>query len=222
MFIQFSKKCKDYSADIHFVIDSEDYEKHFKGKTFYKSMGYVMCQNKGIHRTIMETTDSKIHIDHINGDPLDNRRENLREATPQQNSYNKNIYKNNKTGFTGVHFYKPLQKYMAYIKSDNKRKHLGYYKTVEEAYTAYVHASQSLHGDFAPQRVKDKDVSLYTPVPKVYKSPQHSINNYYKNRDVKLRNQIIRNVKKTGSKPKDTTLQKHNIQISDIQEYIKV
>ncbi len=172
----------------------------------------------------MGITDNKdVCVDHINHDPLDNRKCNLRIATPQQNMYNKNVYKNNESGYTGVHFYKPSKKWVSYIKAENKRKHLGYFKTVEEAYTAYVRASQALHGEFAPERIKEiKLEEPYVPQPKVYKSPKWAIENYKKNRDVKLKKQILRNIKKFGKTPKESTIEKHKITQDEIDENLKL
>lgn len=220
MFCNFGKKSQSFKDGTQFKVDQEDYEKHFKDKGCHIANGYVMRGNKGISRIIMNVEDSKVQVDHINHDKLDNRKENLRVVTPQQNAYNKNVYKNNESGYTGVHLYKPTGKYMAYIKADGKRKHLGYYKTIAEAYTAYVRASKELHGEYAPERIQEMDQPL-EPVPKVYKSSKWAIENYRKNRPIKLRNQILRNIKKTGKTPKDSTIEKHNLTSDEIEDRIK-
>lgn len=60
-------------------------------------------------------------IDHLNENSLDNRRENLKIATYEENASHKKIYKNNKTGRTGVR--KGRQgKYRAFIKINGKEK----------------------------------------------------------------------------------------------------
>ena len=219
MFCDFGKRSIAFKNDLKFKIDEEDYDKYVKDKSHYSSRGYVMQNNVGLHRIIMGLKDQKeLHIDHINHDTLDNRKDNLRIVTPQQNAYNKNVYKNNESGYTGVHLYKPSGKYMAYIKADGKRKHLGYYKTIEEAYKAYVRASHELHGEYAADRIKDIEVEPLEPVPKVYKSPKWSIENYHKNKPMKLRNQILRNIKKFGKTPKDSTIEKHSITDEEIKE----
>jgi len=84
-------------------------------------------------------------IDHINGDKSDNRIANLREATDSQNSQNRGIHKNNKTGFMGVTFHKPSGKWAAGIMKNGKKYHLGYYDTPEEARDAYLKAKSELH-----------------------------------------------------------------------------
>ncbi len=224
MYCNFGKNTQAFKDGIQFIVDEEDFEKYVKNKSFQTNIkGYVNTNNKGLHRLIMQMEDSSKHIDHIDGNPLNNQKSNLRVCTPQENAYNKNVYKNNKSGYTGVHFYKPLKKYMAYIKSDNKRKHLGYYETLEEAYTMYVRASQELHGDFCPDRIKAiKLEPLLEPKQKEYKSNKWSIENYHNNRDSKLRKQILRNIKKTGSKPKDSTIEKHNLTNEEIEEMLEL
>ena len=223
MFVECGKNTKAFKENVKLQIDEEDYEKHFKEKSIYlNGNGYALSNNIGIHRIIMDITDSKLQIDHINHDKLDNRKENLRVVTHQQNSYNKTVYKNNESGYTGVHLYKPTGKYMAYIKANNKRKHLGYYKTIEEAYTAYVRASKALHGEYAPNRIKDIELPLEEPQPKVYKSPVWSRENYKKYRSEKLKKQTLRNIKKTGKIPKPSTIENNNITNEEINEMIAI
>lgn len=72
-------------------------------------------------------------IDHINGVRDDNRILNLRQASQKQNSENIKIYSNNKSGYRGVHFNKPTKSWKAYIRHNKKLKHLGLFKTAEEA-----------------------------------------------------------------------------------------
>ena len=219
---QFSEKCKAFKEYPEgFQMDETDYETHFKNKTFYTCNGYVMSKNQLVSRVIMECIDPGLQVDHVDHDKFDNRKSNLRIATPSQNAYNKTVYKNNESGYTGCHFYKPSGKWMAYLSVSGKRKHLGYFEKLEDAYTAYVGASKALHGEFAPQRVKDMDVEPLVPQPKVYKSPPWSRENYRKNRDQKLKNQTIRNIKKYGKTPKDSTLQNNKITIQELQDAIK-
>ena len=75
-------------------------------------------------------------IDHINGNKLDNRIDNLRAATRQKNAKNQKLRSDNKSGVPGVFFNKQRQKWHAYIKADGKRKHLGYFDKFEDAVAA--------------------------------------------------------------------------------------
>lgn len=71
--------------------------------------------------------------------------DHLRLATPQQNSQNNPVPQSNSTtGFTGVHYYKSRDKYTSYIEVGGKRKNLGYFKTIEEAWEARKSAELEL------------------------------------------------------------------------------
>lgn len=72
-------------------------------------------------------------VDHINGDPGDNRICNLREATRKQNMENVKLSSSNSTGFRGVTFNKRLQKYKATMRHHTQTLNLGHFETVEEA-----------------------------------------------------------------------------------------
>ena len=76
-------------------------------------------------------------VDHINGIKTDNRIENLRWVTKQQNGFNRNCkgYTINKYG-----------KYCARIYLNAKRTHLGTFETEEEAHQAYLTKKEELHG----------------------------------------------------------------------------
>jgi len=87
-------------------------------------------------------------IDHINNIKSDNRLDNLREATAQENCRNKVRQSNNTTGYIGVSYYAVNNKYRATIQVDNKTKHIGYYNTAEEASTAYKSKALELFGEF--------------------------------------------------------------------------
>lgn len=88
-------------------------------------------------------------IDHINGDTLDNRRENLRVATHSQNLANSKRYAHNTTGFKGVQRSSVRKPYVAVIIKDGKTHRLGYFNDPEEAHKAYVRAANLLFGEFA-------------------------------------------------------------------------
>jgi hypothetical protein len=87
-------------------------------------------------------------IDHIDGDPNNNRIANLRLATRQENNRNVGLRKDNSTGIKGVYWYKPYEKFHARIQIDGKGIHLGYFETLEEA-TAARHAAEiKYYGNF--------------------------------------------------------------------------
>lgn len=89
------------------------------------------------------------HIDHIDGDGLNNRIDNLREATHSENLRNRGATTKNTSGFKGVSWHKARRKWQAQIKTNGRKKHLGSFDTPEAAYAAYCAAAEDLHGDFA-------------------------------------------------------------------------
>jgi hypothetical protein len=76
-------------------------------------------------------------IDHINGNPADNRIANLRVVTNGTNARNRSLSSNNVSGFHGVHWREDLGRWSASIGvGDEKKKSLGFYDTKEEAVAA--------------------------------------------------------------------------------------
>lgn len=86
-------------------------------------------------------------IDHINNDGFDNRLVNLREANQSENPRNCKIRRSNTVGFKGVSFH--TGKWVAGIRIDGRRRHLGRFSTPEDAHAAYCKAATELHGEFA-------------------------------------------------------------------------
>lgn len=88
-------------------------------------------------------------IDHINGNKSDNRIGNLRLATFSENSWNAGKRSDNTSGYKGVSFDKSRGLWAAYINAYGKRKYLGRFRLIEDAYMAYEKASIDIHGDFS-------------------------------------------------------------------------
>ncbi len=89
-----------------------------------------------MHRQILDP-DKTEQIDHINRNGLDNRRGNLRIATPAQNVYNRGLQDNNTSGFMGVVWNQSCKKWQAQIKVANRLKYLGVFINKEDAANAY-------------------------------------------------------------------------------------
>jgi hypothetical protein len=102
-----------------------------------------------LHRLILALQPSDGMIaDHINGDTFDNRRENLRVATPAQNNWNSKK-KGGSNKYKGISLIKETGMWDVRINANNRRYYLGHYRTEEEAALAYNKAAYELHGEFA-------------------------------------------------------------------------
>jgi hypothetical protein len=103
-----------------------------------------------IHKLIgdnfIPNPESKRCLDHINGDRLDNRIENLRWATNSENMWNRKTTFS-ESGYKGVSLTN-CGKYRALITCHKKTHYLGIYKTAKEAHEAYCEAAKKLHGEF--------------------------------------------------------------------------
>jgi len=84
-------------------------------------------------------------VDHINGNPWDNRISNLRVCTHAENHQNRKMPSHNRTGFQGVTWHKQRSKWRAYVGVSGKHKHIGLFDTKEEAHEAYLKAKAQLH-----------------------------------------------------------------------------
>lgn len=85
-------------------------------------------------------------IDHINGDPLDNRIVNLRSVSHRENAANRRTPTNNKSGHMGVQWAERHGKWLAVIKVPGKtgNRHIGLFDNVEDAAQARREAQQAL------------------------------------------------------------------------------
>lgn len=85
------------------------------------------------------------NVDHINGDPADNRISNLREASHAVNNKNTKMRSDNSSGVCGVYFLVKTGKWVAQIQSNGKKMHLGYFQTADDAANARAIAERT-HG----------------------------------------------------------------------------
>jgi hypothetical protein len=102
-----------------------------------------------MHSLIMGLVEPKMEIDHKDKDGLNNRKSNLRICSYKENSRNKDMQRNNTSGYKGVRFYSKLNKFSAQIKHSNDSIHLGYFTSAKVAAIAYDIAALKYHGEFA-------------------------------------------------------------------------
>ena len=131
--------------DLEYVDLVKDYK-------WYLNAGNEYARNDQVgylHRFIMKPADDMI-VDHINHNKLDNRCDNLRICTQQENAQNISIRSDNTSGVTGVTWDKSRGKWAAYIHVNNKKKFLGRFKTKKEAIEMRRLAEIEYYGEFAP------------------------------------------------------------------------
>lgn len=89
-----------------------------------------------VHRLAILYTDGDSppeQVDHIDGDGLNNRRNNLREVTAKENHKNMPMRSDNTSGCTGVYWYKASQKWHVQININGKQIHGGYFINKDDA-----------------------------------------------------------------------------------------
>lgn len=100
-----------------------------------------------MHRVLNGTPDG-MDTDHINGNGLDNRRENLRTATRSQNMWNRHPNRKGKSRYKGVSWHKQHRKWIANIQVQRKRIFLGLFRNEKEAADAYAKRAAIEFTDF--------------------------------------------------------------------------
>ena len=191
-------KNKDELSDKYTLVDDEDYEKVVEAKDKRGKPKKWYCHNNNsssdyatsgdrrnsIHRLVMGSPKGMC-VDHINGDTLDNRKENLRVCTRSQNSQNQKIKSHNQSGYKGVYysknpFYEKFLKEGPALKKDGTIKkvqpkpyakpwvayigggqgkspiRLGCHATAEEAAEVRDKKALEIHGEFARLNFPDK------------------------------------------------------------------
>jgi hypothetical protein len=135
-----------------FQISTSDVELVKKYKWSIARDGYPVANVDGVTKKLHYYLMGKVsdcYIDHINGDKLDNRRENLRVATFSQNACNSDIGKNNTSGFKGVYWDKKHKRWFSCITLAGKTHYLGNFPTKILAALRYNEAAKELFMEFA-------------------------------------------------------------------------
>lgn len=135
------------------IVDDDDYDELIKYKWYAHAMGrkkifyYAVrhdTQHKLIrmHDTILQHTAKSLVVDHIDGDSLNNRRNNLRLVTPRQNCQNRHHEKTSK--YCGVS--RLGNRWRSQIRYLGKKRHLGLFKNEDDAHVVYLVADRVLVG----------------------------------------------------------------------------
>lgn len=138
-----------------FYFDPEDYDK-------IKNYTWSDKWNDGYHELKAWDSDQKRMIwmywlitgkecDHIDRNPMNNRKSNLRDATQSQQCQNRNKTRRNNSGIVGVCYNKEQDKWIAYISIDKKQINIGRFNNKEDAVKARLQAEADCYGKFSPQ-----------------------------------------------------------------------
>lgn len=137
-----------------FYFDLEDYDK-IKDYCWSKHHEYIIAKNifkndrtfVNFHRLVMDVSDEKIKVDHINHNKSDNRKSNLRLVTDSQNSMNRTVASHNTSGVTGVS--KHNGKWVARIGIGSNRIFLGCYNSYFDAVKARKEAEEKYYKEYS-------------------------------------------------------------------------
>lgn len=142
------------------IVDNEMYEELSKYKWYCTYYGYAARKSTKqeeenghpyivlMHRQILKIA-KRYDVDHINGDRLDNRKENLRQCTRAENVRNRKKQKDSSSKYQGVYWEKKRKKWRAGICYNYKVMRLGDFDNEIEAARAYNDKAKMLHGEFA-------------------------------------------------------------------------
>ena len=140
-----------------FIIDLEDLDKTLKYCWNVAHLNYVVSATRRdegrkplkLHRYLMNCTDANLVVDHINHNPSDNRKSNLRICTQHQNTFNQRPKKQNKTGVRGVRFIAQMNKWETRFKFDGKERAVGYFDNLADAIALRKQYEEKYYGEFS-------------------------------------------------------------------------
>jgi hypothetical protein len=169
---KYLRECFEYNPRTGKLVWAARPRKHFKTDAAWKRFQTMYAGKQAGHEILMSGKPYvfvspsrvpylahrvawKIHygvepgplLDHRDGNGLNNRIRNLRDATASQNQYNAVIRKDNSTGVKGVSF--KDGRYHAAFRTRGKRTNVGSFGSLSEASRALTKARKSAHGEFA-------------------------------------------------------------------------
>lgn len=143
-------------GDKTILVSKEDFYLVKEHKWWLKD-GLYACtkikgKNKYLHRLILGEGD--YICDHINQNPLDNRRSNLRKSDKSKNAINSKNRSDNTSGMKGISFDKEKNKWHVYINKEKKRYFIGYFKELKEAVKARIRTERELFKTYRNEKFK--------------------------------------------------------------------
>jgi len=128
-------------------------------------MGRIQYRAYQAHRIIWAVVygeDPAGQIDHIDHNPLNNRIDNLRVVSHQENHRNTSHRKNNTSGAMGVSWFAATSRWSAYIMVDKRKHHLGYFADKQDAIAARkaAEAQYGFHDNHGVQAEKDEPYAI--------------------------------------------------------------
>lgn len=142
---------KKVGATAVFLVDDEDWEKVMAYRWFVTDRGYIVSSsNKRVrlHRMIAGAQEGQ-EVDHINGNKLDNRKENLRFVTRYQNNWNVPRRKNSYSKYKGVHIDSHTGMWRAQIMANGTNYRSRRMDSEAAAAKWYDQMAKELHGIYA-------------------------------------------------------------------------
>ena len=143
------------------IVDDEDYEwlnqwkwqaRKYRDTFYVRRQQWLKAEKKNtvilMHRQILKAKKGE-DVDHIDHNPLDNRKTNIRICTRSQNMANRGSTKNASSKYKGVFWSKNCKKWIAQIQHNYKRMHLGCFCQEIEAAKAYDRKAKKLFGEYA-------------------------------------------------------------------------
>lgn len=139
------------------IVDEEDYPELSKYRWRIQAHRYAAREGMGgdkrkqvyMHRELLGVPEGFV-VDHINGDPLDNRKSNLRICRQADNAKNQTKTRSdNSSGYKGVTFWKRDGNWKAQLYTNGKNINLGYFDNKHDAARMYNFWARDMFGDFA-------------------------------------------------------------------------
>lgn len=124
------------------LVDEADYERVIEAGPWSRQGGYVVHSGRAdedgirLHRFILGLGPGDPHVDHVDRDPMNNQRANLRSATKAQNAQNLGVRSDNSSGERGVFWHKRAGKWQAQATLDGKHHYLGLHAELDDAVAA--------------------------------------------------------------------------------------